>query len=109
MELKARQQVPNLFMALRWLGAKLCGKPAHNILCMLALLVLAACANAHPSALPGGGTGYAIGCSGIQNTMDDCYAKAAQICPAGYDVAAATQEFVPIINPFERSMYVRCH
>lgn len=40
--------------------------------------------------------------------MDDCLARAAEICPAGYDIVTATQESVPLVNPYERSMYVRC-
>jgi hypothetical protein len=70
--------------------------------------ILAACGNARPMALPGGGQGYMIGCSGIQNTMATCYAKASEVCPQGYDVAAATMESVPIINPYDRSLMVRC-
>jgi hypothetical protein len=49
-----------------------------------------------------------VGCSGIQNTMETCYVKAAEVCPRGYDVAAATVESVPIINPYDRSLMVRC-
>lgn len=72
------------------------------------VLLLAACTTAHPTALPGGGQGYEIGCGGIQHTMDDCLARAAGVCPAGYDIVTTTQESVPLINPYERSMYIRC-
>jgi hypothetical protein len=74
----------------------------------LIVMMLTACTTAHPTALPGGGQGYAIGCSGIQHTMDDCLARAAAVCPGGYDMVTTTQESVPIINPYGRSMYVRC-
>jgi hypothetical protein len=66
------------------------------------------CGTAAPMALPGGDEGYMIGCGGIQNTMATCLAKAAQMCPEGYDIVAATAESVPIINPYERTMMVRC-
>lgn len=74
----------------------------------LLAMILTGCTTARPTALPGGGQGYAIGCGGIQHTMDDCLARAAEVCPGGYDVVTTTQESVPIINPYERSMYVRC-
>jgi hypothetical protein len=74
----------------------------------LLAMMLASCTTARQTALPGGGRGYAIGCGGIQHTMDDCLARAAEVCPGGYDVVTTTQESVPLINPYERSMYVRC-
>ena len=40
--------------------------------------------------------------------MDDCLARAAEICPTGYNIVTATQESVPLINPYQRSMYIRC-
>ena len=57
------------------------------------LLLLSACTTVHPTALPGGGQGYAIGCGGVQHTMDGCLARAAEVCPAGYDIVTTTQEF----------------
>lgn len=59
-------------------------------------------------AMPGGGKGFMIGCGGIQHTMADCYVKAAQMCPGGYDIVGADVESVPIMNPYERSLMVRC-
>ena len=75
---------------------------------LLICLALTGCATSRPMALPGGGEGYMIGCNGIQLTMADCLAKAAEMCPSGYDIAAATAESVPIINPYARTMMVRC-
>jgi hypothetical protein len=79
-----------------------------RIILVCVTLLLAGCGSASPIALPGGGAGYMIGCGGIQNTMDTCLVKASQVCPAGYDVVATDQESVPFINPYQRSMYVRC-
>jgi hypothetical protein len=86
----------------------MCGPTARLILAGLIVSSLTGCTTARPSALPGGGQGYAVGCGGIQHTMDDCLARAADICPAGYDIVTATQESVPFINPYQRSMYIRC-
>ncbi len=85
-------------------------KAGRRYLILVGLIVssLTGCTTARTMALPGGGQGYAIGCGGIQHTMDDCLAHAAEICPGGYDIVTATQESVPLIHPYERSMYVRC-
>ena len=77
-------------------------------LSIAALLVVGACTTAREMAVPGSAEGYMIGCGGIQHTMADCYAKAAETCPGGYDIVGATAESVPIINPYERTMMVKC-
>lgn len=72
-------------------------------------VVVGACTTSQPMALPGGERGYMIGCSGIQHTMADCYTKATETCfPTGYDVVSAAAESHSIINPYGRSMVVRC-
>ena len=40
--------------------------------------------------------------------MDDCLARAAEVCPNGYDIVTTNQESVPLINPYQWSMYIRC-
>jgi hypothetical protein len=40
--------------------------------------------------------------------MTDCYYKASEICVSGYDIAATDQSFTPFINPYNRSMFIRC-
>jgi len=42
---------------------------------------------------------YKVSCGG---TGAECYARAAKICPAGYDTVNST------VNPYERTMIVRC-
>jgi hypothetical protein len=74
---------------------------------LLAAIALAGCASAQRASLPGGGQGYMVSCSGIQLTLADCYAKAAKVCPTGYDVA--TKDLTStVLNPFQRSMLVSC-
>ena len=79
-----------------------------HLIILCALMLLDGCTTARTTALPGGGQGYAIGCAGIQHTMDDCLARAAEICPTGYNIVTPNQESVPLINPYQRSMYIRC-
>lgn len=94
----------------QWRGWPLLGREAMRSILTLLLLapMVTACTTARPMALPGGGQGYMVGCNGIQHTMADCYAKAAEICPTGYDIVSATAESVPVINPYARTMMVRC-
>jgi len=74
---------------------------------LLAATSLAGCASAQQASLPGGGEGYSVDCSGIQVSLADCYAKAAKVCPAGYDVVTKDLALT-VLNPFQRSMLVSC-
>jgi hypothetical protein len=74
---------------------------------LLAAASLVGCASAQQASLPGGGEGYKVDCSGIQLSLADCYAKAAKVCPAGYDVASKDLTST-VLNPFQRSMLVSC-
>jgi hypothetical protein len=74
---------------------------------LLATVALTGCASAQRASLPGGGQGFMVSCSGIQHTLADCYAEAAKVCPAGYDVA--TKDLTStVLNPFQRSMLISC-
>ena len=42
--------------------------------------------NANRFTGPGGKTAYSMVCNGIGQTLDSCYKKADQLCPAGYNV-----------------------
>jgi hypothetical protein len=75
---------------------------------LLAAISLTGCASAQVASLPGGGQGFKVSCSGIQLTLADCYAKAAKVCPAGYDVASKDLTST-LLNPFQRSTLVSCH
>jgi hypothetical protein len=52
------------------------------------VLVLASCASVQPQEFkgPNGKTAYSMRCSGMGRTLDDCYKKAGEICPNGYDI-----------------------
>lgn len=73
----------------------------------LSLLLLAGCTSARPVALPGGQTAYAVQCSGIQHSLNDCYAEAARACPTGYTVLSRDLR-ATVLNPFQRSLLVSC-
>jgi hypothetical protein len=54
----------------------------------LATLLFAGCASIEPQLFtgPNGGTAYSMRCSGAGRTLDACYKKAGELCPAGYNI-----------------------
>ena len=92
---------------MRWLGVN-----------VLALLGLAGCTTSRPLTLPSGAQGQAISCGGKFNSIADCYAKAGELCPAGYDVADAETDQRPVFlatqgtlltaNRTSRTLLVTC-
>jgi hypothetical protein len=52
------------------------------------LLLLASCASIQPQEFkgPNGKTAYSMVCSGMGRTLDECYKKAGEICPGGYNI-----------------------
>ena len=59
-----------------------------RILMIGLLLLLTSCASVQPREFrgPNGRTAYSMRCSGMGRTLDDCYQKAGELCPAGYDI-----------------------
>lgn len=55
---------------------------------ILAVLLTAACASIEPVPFsgPSGKQAYSMRCSGMGRTLDACYRKAGEICPAGYNI-----------------------
>lgn len=50
---------------------------------------LAGCAvSATPVTGPEGKSAYSLKCAGYGRTLDDCYKKAGEVCPAGYKIDA---------------------
>jgi hypothetical protein len=54
----------------------------RNLLVCLAPVLVAACATAEPMKTPSGRMGYVIACEA--GKIEQCYAKAAEVCPGGY-------------------------
>jgi hypothetical protein len=98
---------------------------------VLACIALSACTTSRTITLADGTQGQKIACNGAVQTMNDCYAKAGEMCPRGFDVIGADGEAHPFAmsnggfsaNPYyasggytstmgtvvTRSMIVRCH
>jgi hypothetical protein len=80
---------------------------------------LTGCVTARPLTLPGGQQGQVISCPGMVRSMADCYEKAGEACPAGYDIIDASGESHPMVvanggslfagSMVNRSLMVRCH
>ena len=66
-------------------------------LACLVVSSLVGCATARPLTLPNGTQGQAVSCNTAGLSMADCYVKAGQVCPAGYDILDAEGEAHPLI------------
>ena len=51
-------------------------------------LIITACANVEPAQFlgPNGRAAFSMRCSGFGRTMQACYQKAGEMCPAGYTI-----------------------
>lgn len=51
-------------------------------------LLLVSCASVQPQEFkgPNGKTAYSMKCSGMGRTLDECYKKAGELCPSGYNI-----------------------
>lgn len=61
----------------------------HTVKLVVALAVLAflwGCAVAHKTVMPDGRQGLSINCSGSAMAWNQCYEKAGEQCPHGYDI-----------------------
>ncbi len=61
------------------------------------VLPLAGYVTARPLTLPNGAQGQVVRCNGMARSMADCYAKAGEVCPSGYDIVDASGESRPMI------------
>lgn len=57
-----------------------------------AAAVLTACATSDKMTMPDGAAAYHISCDGWAQTEAECYAKAGELCPAGYAVLGGNLE-----------------
>jgi len=86
---------------------------------LLMTMILAGCVTAHPLTLPNGAQGQVISCNGMARSISDCYVKAGEVCPLGYDIVDANGESHPMIvatggdlvagSVISRSLMVHCH
>lgn len=61
------------------------------VLAVLAV-VLTGCVTAEPMMLPSGQQGISVQCGGEFNNWSDCYQRATESCPSGYDVVKESRE-----------------
>lgn len=61
----------------------------------VALVALAGCISASKTVLPDGRQGQIVSCPGLANSLADCWAKAGQICPKGYEIVGTDAEATP--------------
>ena len=83
-------------------------KIANCLLIAASALAVVACTSVRPAALPDGTMGYAFECNGMQDAVDECYARIARLCPRGFDIVAQSHSSLMTFDPFERMLYVRC-
>ena len=55
-------------------------------LIVLVVAMFGGCAVAHQTVMPDGRKGLSINCSGSAMTWNNCYEKAGEQCPGGYDI-----------------------
>ena len=69
---------------------------SRRSIAVVSMLPLLGCAMADEMVLPDGTKGYNISCDGAILSMGDCYKKAGDLCPQGYDLLGQGGE----ANPF---------
>jgi hypothetical protein len=65
---------------------------------VLSTMLLMSCASIQPKPFkgPGGGEAYSMRCSGLGRTLHDCYQKAGELCPDGYNLIDITSGSVGV-------------
>lgn len=58
------------------------------VVIVVATAMLAACVSSKPTIAPDGKPGFAVSCNGGLHNIGDCYTKAGQLCPQGFNVIA---------------------
>ncbi len=64
------------------------------------LLSLVGCMSIDPTPFngPNGKQSYSMQCNGMGRTMDACYQKAGEVCPAGYSIIERSSSMVGYMN-----------
>ncbi len=62
------------------------------------VLAAAGCASVNPVPFtgPSGRQGYAMQCSGMGRTIEQCYQVAGQKCPGGYQIVSRSSELMAV-------------
>jgi hypothetical protein len=62
------------------------------------IMMLISCATIEPKEFkgPNGNTAYSMRCSGMGRALDDCYKKAGELCPTGYNIIDRASSIVAI-------------
>ncbi len=61
----------------------------RNLILIINLCLLTACATSTRVILPSGKVGYNIDCSGTAVAMSKCYVEAGQVCSSGYEIVSS--------------------
>ncbi|MFM7010969.1 MAG: hypothetical protein ACKO0Z_16880 [Betaproteobacteria bacterium] len=69
-----------------------------NRLAVILALAVAGCASVNPIPFtgPSGRQGYAMQCSGMGRTIEQCYQVAGQKCPGGYQIVSRSSELMAV-------------
>lgn len=87
----------------------------HQIVTASLLLLLTACAKVTPMHDGEGGLKYLVGCYGALTPMSVCYAKADELCPAGYTMIDQTRSVTPyrtsqaVVTSLDRQLAIACN
>ena len=83
-----------------------------KILIYIPILLLSGCMGVSPVKIngPSGKTAYSMKCSGMGRTLEDCYVKAGEICPNGYQIVDRASGYAQIgsIGAMQHSLVIEC-
>lgn len=67
-----------------------------KLVALMSCIVLAGCASVTPEKFigPSGSAAYTMKCSGSGLDWDDCYKKAGEICPNGYEIIDKSSDVI---------------
>jgi len=67
-----------------------------RVIAAVVVLAAAGCVSVNPVPItgPSGRPGYAMQCSGMGRTIEQCYQIAGQKCPRGYQIVSQTSDII---------------
>ena len=68
----------------------------YALLVTVGMLVSCASVQPHEFRGPSGKTAYSMRCSGMGRSLDECYKKAGELCPTGYNIVDRTTATVGV-------------